>query len=192
MFLFSKRKTGVFCFLFLLTKLWLLWQFFGESFIHCWFYWWRKMKVSMIVKNFFLWIGQYNPPIGCGGSCIDCEVNHPSCEGYSDGVHAHPVKTPSPYYMVCRDERFVREGVCDIGNQHYEYDHRLCQVWECDETIDKRYPAPLCNEYIWCYHGLKYKQTCPAGTVFDDQTGSCNHSYNTCHPCGTKSWFVCS
>ena len=114
---------------------------------------------------------------------MPCEVNHPSCEGYPDGRSYHGYKKSSPWYMVCDGERFVKEGVCRVTR----YGHPSCLI-ECGIRENRFYATEDCRSYVWCYYGRKFDFRCPAGTVFDKKRRSCEHLYDTCTPCGTKSW----
>lgn len=50
----------------------------------------------------------------CDGhaDCIPCEVRFPSCRGLADGVNTWRGRRVSPFYVLCRQQRVVRSGMC--------------------------------------------------------------------------------
>ena len=87
--------------------------------------------------------------------------------------------------MLCDKGRTIETGQCRSTGIDYS-----CYVKACTTKIYRRYGAGQCENFIWCYNGTEYKYKCPAGTVFDEKHGKCEHLYYTCKPCGTKSWQV--
>lgn len=130
---------------------------------------------------------QYHSHPGAGNSGPPCELHHPNCEGYPDGANPHTEKTGagSPWYMLCKGERFIKDGICP--NPRYGFNKKTCQVVECNRKINKYYPTQGCRGYIWCYYGRQFRYNCAVGTVFDYRRQSCQHVYDVCKPCGTKS-----
>ena len=120
----------------------------------------------------------------CRSYCTPCEVYHPSCEGYPDGRSYHSYKK-SPWYMVCDGERFVEEGRC--GMTRYGPVPSCLTEIDCGSNENRYYATRDCGRYVLCYYGRKFNYRCPAGTVFDKKRRSCEHLYDTCKPCGTKS-----
>ena len=114
--------------------------------------------------------------------CTPCHVNSPSCAGYPDGKNIHSYKG-APFYMVCDTGRLMTTGLC---NGKYIIDYS-CYDKPCSNKLNARYGTGHCDSYIWCYYGREFTYQCPAGTVFDKRRGSCQHKYDTCKPCGTKS-----
>lgn len=134
----------------------------------------RKKEIT------FIFLGEYYPDCF---RCIPCTVEHPNCEGYPDGKNIHSYRG-APYYMVCDTGRLVTQGPCSrIDIIDYS-----CYDKPCSKNLNTRYGTGHCDSYIWCYYGREYTYRCPAGTVFDKIRRSCQHSYDTCKPCGTKSW----
>ena len=117
----------------------------------------------------------------CISFCRPCEVDHPSCEGYPDGKNYHSFQK-SPHYMICDKGRFVKQGYCKFSR----YGHPSCLI-ECGSSENRYYATEDCRSYVWCYYGRKFDYRCPPGTVFDKKRRSCEHLYDTCKPCGTKS-----
>lgn len=101
--------------------------------------------------------------------CVPCEIKNPDCDGYPDGVNINRVKGHR-FYVVCDQGRTIGQGA----------------FGRCTQDVNKRYSNGQCGNYIWCYYGRKYTYKCPAGTVFDEKRGSCQHAYDTCKPCGTR------
>lgn len=130
---------------------------------------------------------QYYPRSHYGIRGPPCELNHPNCEGYPDGANPHTEKTGagSPWYMLCKGERFIKEGLCP--NARYGFNKKSCQVVECNQNINKYYPTEWCRGYIWCYYGRQFQYNCAIGTVFDFKRQSCQHVYDVCKPCGART-----
>ncbi|CAC5364962.1 unnamed protein product [Mytilus coruscus] len=130
---------------------------------------------------------QYHSHPGAGNVGPPCELHHPNCEGYPDGANPHTEKTGagSPWYMLCKGERFIKDGICP--NARYGFNKKTCQVVECNRKINKYYPTQWCRGYIWCYYGRQFRYNCPVGTVFEYKWQSCQNVYDVCKPCGTKS-----
>ena len=55
-----------------------------------------------------MFLGQYFSHQCKSGHCAP----YPICEGNQDGVHPQCYKTDSPWFMACKDERFVSDGLC--------------------------------------------------------------------------------
>ncbi|XP_071154353.1 uncharacterized protein [Mytilus edulis] len=145
----------------------------------------RKVKCGSRIE--FKSYCQYHSHPGAGNRGPPCELQHPNCEGYPDGANPHTEKTGagSPWYMLCKGERFVKDGICP--NARYGFNKKTCQVVECSRKINKYYPTLGCRGYIWCYYGRQFRYNCAVGTVFDYRRQSCQHVYDVCKPCGTKS-----
>jgi len=131
--------------------------------------WNNENKISDII-----FIGQYFP------SSRLCTT--PDCTGFPDGKNIHSNRG-APYYMLCDNGRTIETGQCRSTRLDYS-----CYVKACTTKINRRYGAGKCENFIWCYMGTEYKYHCPAGTVFDEKLGKCEHPYYTCKPCGTKTW----
>ncbi|XP_071154351.1 uncharacterized protein [Mytilus edulis] len=144
----------------------------------------KKVKCGSRIE-FKSYCQYYPPQHGFRGP--PCELYHPNCEGYPDGANPHTEKTGagSPWYMLCKGERFIKEGICP--NARYGFNKKTCQVVECSRKINKYYPTLGCRGYIWCYYGRQFRYNCAVGTVFDYRRQSCQHVYDVCKPCGTKS-----
>lgn len=128
----------------------------------------------------------YNPQ-PCNTTCVPCEVDHPSCDGYRDGMFPHSIRTGSPFYMQCEGQRFVKQGMCSIEIFASKECNQMYYDMLCRNKTDGFYPAPKCGWYRWCVGGRPYEILCPLGTVFDEKRRSCQHIYDTCKPCGRKS-----
>ena len=88
--------------------------------------------------------------------------------------------------MVCDEGRFVKAGICRMTR--YGPDPSCVTKIDCGSNENRYYATKDCRSYIWCYYGRTFGYWCPAGTVFNKKRGSCQHLYDTCKPCGTKSW----
>lgn len=129
---------------------------------------------------------QYHYLTQCNHECMACLRFKPSCAGLSDGRHIHNLMRGDPrrpWYKLCKDERLVKQGRCK--NTRYSMDP-TCLI-ECKGGDNRYYASTKCGIYVWCYYGRKFTYNCPAGTVFDKKRRSCQHVYDTCKPCGTKS-----
>ncbi|CAG2187457.1 unnamed protein product [Mytilus edulis] len=85
----------------------------------------RKVKCGFRIE--FKSYCQYHSHPGAGNRGPPCELQHPNCEGYPDGANPHTEKTGagSPWYMLCKGERFVKDGICP--NARYGFNKKTCQ-----------------------------------------------------------------
>ena len=138
----------------------------------------------------FMLLGQYLSH-QCGpGHCPPCALFYPSCEGKQDGVHPHGYKTDSPWFMVCKDERFVSDGLCPAD----PYLHVVSKIFkgECTSVYsipkDQGGNMPDCagmsngsytleeeesGIYFRCDSGKATVLRCPPEEVFDEKVQSC-------------------
>ncbi|CAG2187456.1 unnamed protein product [Mytilus edulis] len=84
----------------------------------------KKVKCGSRIE-FKSYCQYYPPQHGFRGP--PCELYHPNCEGYPDGANPHTEKTGagSPWYMLCKGERFIKEGICP--NARYGFNKKTCQ-----------------------------------------------------------------
>lgn len=83
--------------------------------------------------------------------CVPCEVRFPSCKGRPDGINAWSGRERTPYFVVCENERLVRQGKCTYEeDSHIVFDpiERACvRLWDghtCIHCVDKwRFPIFL-------------------------------------------------
>lgn len=131
---------------------------------------------------------QYHSTPGSGDWAPPCEFYNPNCEGFPDGANPHTGKTGdgSPFYMLCKDGRLVKTGICP--NSSNGFDRKTCQIVECNQMIDKYYPTLGCRGYIWCHYGIQFPYNCAVGTVFDYRRQNCQHVYDVYKPCGTRAY----
>lgn len=61
--------------------------------------------------------------------CVPCEIRFPSCKGRADGINAWSGRERTPYFVVCENERLVRQGQCTYDEEsHIVFDpiERAC------------------------------------------------------------------
>lgn len=128
----------------------------------------------------------------CGASshCMPCALNHPSCEGKQDGVYQHGYKSESPWFMVCKDERFVSDGLCPpdpiLHVESRVYEGECTSLYnipkdkggimpDCSELEDGSYTEGKeeADIYFRCEKGETTVLRCPAGQIFDKDTENC-------------------
>lgn len=121
---------------------------------------------------------------------MPCALNHPSCEGKQDGVYQHGYKSESPWFMVCKDERFVSDGLCPpdpiLHVESRVYEGECTSLYNIPK--DKGGIMPDCSEledgsytegkeetdiYFRCEKGETTVLRCPAGQIFDKDTENC-------------------
>lgn len=143
--------------------------------------------------------------------CIPCDVRYPSCEGLTDGIHAHVQKLWSPFYVVCYKERLVSEERCPADGegrtQLFQPDLDQCvpldliprehggMLPECLAKADGEHLDDFgrCDRYHICENG-QYVNTvkCSKEDLFDALYGECKPADKACGPCGNRSdWYVC-
>ncbi|XP_069100906.1 uncharacterized protein [Argopecten irradians] len=57
-----------------------------------------------------------------GPNCVPCSARHPSCSGRPDGLNVWPGREQTPYFVVCRGERVIYQGLCPQGNKGRIFD----------------------------------------------------------------------
>ncbi|XP_069142701.1 uncharacterized protein [Argopecten irradians] len=57
-----------------------------------------------------------------GPNCVPCSARHPSCSGRPDGLNVWPGREQTPYFVVCRGERVIYQGLCPHGNKGRIFD----------------------------------------------------------------------
>lgn len=127
----------------------------------------------------------------CRGShCQPCALNHPSCEGKEDGTHQHGYKIESPWFMVCKDERFVSDGLCPrdaILHVHSRIYKGECTslygipkdeggiMPDCSGLTDGNHKDENVNPHIYytCNGGETTVKMCPTGQIYDETEKAC-------------------
>ncbi|KAL3853245.1 hypothetical protein ACJMK2_016801 [Sinanodonta woodiana] len=150
---------------------------------------------------------------GCGyralqcpvAHCIPCSVRTPSCEIRPDGIHPHPEKLWSPYFIVCKKERFMSEERCPADEegrtQLFSPETKLCTRLDfisqehnglMNNCTGKKDGANAddfgrCDRYAECQNG-KFTDIvkCLSGQVFDTAERKCMLGKDACAPCGGK------
>lgn len=63
-----------------------------------------------------------------GTHCIPCNVRYPSCRGMPNGLNPWVGREPSPYFVLCRQERTLSQGQCanSKGPQLFDAVKRIC------------------------------------------------------------------
>ncbi|XP_033744423.1 uncharacterized protein LOC117330327 [Pecten maximus] len=57
-----------------------------------------------------------------GPNCVPCSARHPSCSGRPDGLNVWPGREQTPYFVACRGERVIYQGLCPQGNKERIFD----------------------------------------------------------------------
>ncbi|XP_033744422.1 uncharacterized protein LOC117330326 [Pecten maximus] len=57
-----------------------------------------------------------------GPNCVPCSARHPSCTGQPDGLNVWPGREQTPYFVVCRGDRVIYQGLCPEGNKERIFD----------------------------------------------------------------------
>ncbi|KAK3601571.1 hypothetical protein CHS0354_027815 [Potamilus streckersoni] len=150
---------------------------------------------------------------GCGyrylqcpvAHCIPCSIRVPSCELTPDGINPHPEKKWSPYYIVCRKERFISEERCPADEkgrtQLFSPETNMCTSLDfipqkhgglmnnCTGKEDGANADDFgrCDLYAECQNGdFVNIVKCPSGLVFDTAERKCMFGKDACAPCGGK------
>ncbi|XP_069142515.1 uncharacterized protein [Argopecten irradians] len=71
--------------------------------------------------------------------CYPCDLTLPSCEGFSDGMHAHATKVGSPEFMICLSERIVQTGTCPVDKDTLQ--QTFVKDGQC--SLPQRYTKPF-------------------------------------------------
>ncbi|KAK3101438.1 hypothetical protein FSP39_003609 [Pinctada imbricata] len=125
-----------------------------------------------------------------GPNCIPCEVEHPSCEGKKDGLHPHGWKKNSPYFMICKGERFISSGQCETEVELHEFkfpQNGTCVsryevpkemgglLPDCEGKMEGSYKDEQgrCDRYFACNGGKPSVMKCPEGSSFDLEAREC-------------------
>lgn len=167
------------------------------------------MKVKILYESSIRCVsipGEYRRNQCPEAHCIPCSVRFPSCEGKSDGMHAHEIKMWSPYFVDCYKERMISERVCkadDNGRtQLFHPELKECvsldqiprdhggMMPDCTNLIDGFYLDEFgrCDRYTVCKDGKYLNQVmCGPGETFDASLDVCMPAEKTCGPCGNRS-----
>ncbi|KAK3102853.1 hypothetical protein FSP39_014445 [Pinctada imbricata] len=152
----------------------------------------------------------------CLTMCSPCELTTPSCEGLSDGMHANPFKSNTPYFITCFRNRTTLTSMCGMdGFRRRKLFHSdqtgsgSCKsIYEIPQENGGKQPkcgsnaftlhsdpSGLCSMYYFCLDGKPTVLECSKGKVFKNTLTEpvCQDPSNVCPPCGTKTekWFVC-
>ena len=122
----------------------------------------------------------------------NCEGHHLSCAGIPDGLNEHPIKSGSPYYVICLQERVIVDGLCPRNTvweaQTFPYNGSCTQQYaipnsyygigllpDCAGKDDGhyQYTSRPCDAYYRCDGGVATAVKCPPQTKFDKGTGIC-------------------
>ncbi|XP_060066265.1 uncharacterized protein LOC132546564 [Ylistrum balloti] len=60
-----------------------------------------------------------------GPNCVPCSDRHPGCSGRPDGLNVWSGREKTPYFVVCRGERVVYQGLCPQGNKGQIFDPEI-------------------------------------------------------------------
>lgn len=167
------------------------------------------MKVKILYESSIRCVsipGEYRRNQCPVAHCIPCSVRFPSCEGKSDGMHAHEIKMWSPYFVDCYKERMISERVCkadDNGRtQLFHPELKECvsldqiprdhggMMPDCTNLIDGFYLDEFgrCDRYTVCKDGKYVNHVmCGPGETFDASLDVCMPAEKTCGPCGNRS-----
>ncbi|XP_061167966.1 uncharacterized protein LOC133176922 [Saccostrea echinata] len=121
-----------------------------------------------------------------------CLLSFPSCDNKTDGLHEHGVKKPSPYFMICDGERFLREGFCPVdptwNTRSFPYNGRCLSSFEIprDKYSYGKLPSCAgktngsyqflelpCDAFYKCQNGHAKATKCPENSQFDQDSGAC-------------------
>ncbi|OWF42968.1 hypothetical protein KP79_PYT12117 [Mizuhopecten yessoensis] len=67
-----------------------------------------------------------------GPNCVPCSVRHPSCSGRPDGLNVWAGREKTPYFVVCRGERVVHQGLCPQGDKGRMFDPEISGCVDID------------------------------------------------------------
>lgn len=98
----------------------------------------------MDIQRITLWriVGEYSGMTCMRAHCIPCSVSFPPCRGLNDGFQSWPGRTDSPYYVVCKNERTIDEGVCPVdatwNSQGFPYKGRCVHRYALSTDYNPR------------------------------------------------------
>lgn len=75
------------------------------------------------------WACEYSGMTCMRAHCIPCSVSFPPCRGLNDGFQSWPGRTYDPYYVVCKNERTIDQGLCPVdaiwNSREFPYEENL-------------------------------------------------------------------
>ncbi|KAK6990131.1 hypothetical protein BgiMline_013406, partial [Biomphalaria glabrata] len=121
--------------------------------------------------------------------CEDCQAVFPSCQGLTDGIYPNPEKLWTTFYLTCTDERVAtftcppfldkpgifspRDKKCVSLYEVSSSDNFLGRKPTCVSKLPGTYPVLQDPRVYYSCPGPQVAY-CPEGSVFSQQTQTCN------------------